>query len=78
MTKKIGLKEEIILKIRSNKRLKIALMDYFSILESTLNRWLRTNSSSFTEYRALELIAAYLVMEPADLVENSEQAMLVP
>ena len=67
------LKNTVIKQIRSHKRLKVALLDYFNIAPSTLYRWLDSNDPSFTEYKSLQLIASYLgideveeLLEPAD------------
>lgn len=67
------LKKSVIYSIRNNKRLKIALTDYFNISHTTLYRWLDSNATSFTEYQSLVLIASYLgVDEVQDLIEPSE------
>ncbi|HNQ82247.1 MAG TPA: hypothetical protein PKM34_01310 [Bacteroidales bacterium] len=60
-------------RIRTNKRLKFALLDYFNISGSTLQRWLDSNDPSFTEYKSLQLIAAYLhVDDVEELLESAD------
>jgi hypothetical protein len=67
------LKKSVLSGIRNNKRLKIALTDYFNISHTTLYRWLDGNATSFTEYQSLVLIASYLgVDEVQDLIEPTE------
>ena len=68
------LKKDFLNQIRANKRLKVALMNYFDISNSTLYRWIDENDRSFTEYNCLQIIASYLNVEDiADLLESSEQ-----
>lgn len=68
------LKKHYLTQIRSNKRLKVALMNYFDISNSTLYRWLDENDRSFTEYNCLQLIAAYLKVDDVqDMLESAEQ-----
>ena len=65
------LKNNILTSIRTQKRLKIALMDYFDVSPATLYRWLDQNNRSFTEYKALQIIASYLGHdEIVDLVDD--------
>jgi len=67
------LKKNFINQIRANKRLKVALMDYFDISNSTLYRWLDENDRSFTEYKSLQLIASYLgVDDIEDMLDSIE------
>lgn len=66
------LKKNFLNQIRTNKRLKVALMDHFDISNSTLYRWLDENDRSFTEYKSLQLIAGYLgVDDLEDLLESA-------
>jgi hypothetical protein len=68
------LKKQYLTQIRSNKRLKVALMNYFDISNSTLYRWMDENDRSFTEYNCLQLIAAYLKVDDVqDMLESAEQ-----
>jgi hypothetical protein len=68
------LKKHYLTQIRTNKRLKVALMNYFDISNSTLYRWLDENDRSFTEYNCLQLIAAYLKVDDVqDMLESAEQ-----
>lgn len=67
------LKKSVNKQIRTNKRLKVALLDYFGISGSTLQRWLDSNDPSFTEYKSLQLIASYLEVDDVEeLLESAD------
>jgi uncharacterized protein YutE (UPF0331/DUF86 family) len=64
------LKKTTLSKIRSNSRLKDALIDYFNITPRTYYRWLSENNRCFTEFESLQLISSYTGIEDHnDLIE---------
>lgn len=73
------LKPEIIDKIKQHRRLKNALIDYYNISWQTLDRYLRNNDRSLTEWGALQLIGMYLEAEEVtELVDSSIDLQVQP
>lgn len=63
------LKKTIIIEILSNKKLLIALMDYFEIVEiGYLRRLLRKNDPRFTQVEVLQIISTYLKKEVDEII----------
>jgi hypothetical protein len=61
---------EILKKIRKNRRLKRALIDYFDISERTLYRWFDEKNSRLTEIACLNIISIYLQMDIPELIDE--------
>lgn len=66
------LKNDILLKIRTNKVLKNQMCLAWDISPATLQRWLQDNDPALTQWDRLMFIAKSLgVDDPVDLVESS-------
>jgi hypothetical protein len=62
--------DETLLKIRKNKRLKRAMIDYFDISERTLYRWFDEKNSRLTEIGCLAIISTYLQIDISTLIDE--------
>ena len=68
-----NLTDETIEKIRKNKPLKKALIDYFDLdTERTLYNYLKRNSPQLSQIGALRIISMYLGEELEKLVNSTE------
>jgi len=67
------LKSDVLKIIRSKPELKRAIMDIKNVSQYTVEKWIKENNSTLTEYKCLLLIGSYLHKDPTDLVEKSEQ-----
>lgn len=62
--------DNTITEIRSDKRLRRALIDLFDISERSLYRWLDEGNSRLTEIGCLNTIAIYLKKDINELIDE--------
>lgn len=67
------LKDSVLESIKKSKPLKRHLMELKDVSQYTLEKWLRDNNSTLTEWNCLRVISHHLETDPLDLVENSEE-----
>ena len=67
------LKHSILVRIKKNMPLKRDLMEEKDVSQYTLEKWLRDNYPTLTEWNCLKLISHHLKLQPEDLVMESEE-----
>jgi len=73
----ITLTDAVILRIRSNKRLRSRICFDLDITHSTLYRWLRVSDSRLTTATMLDILSEHLKMAPADMLEERIEPVTV-
>ena len=64
------IKEEALLEIKRDYKLRRKLMEYHEISEYTLLRWLRENNPSLIKYNSLDIIYSHLNKDIDDIIER--------
>ena len=71
--KKMKIKKDIIAKIRGNNELNAKLQLAMGVTGSTVNRWLKINHRTLTNFSAMACMAEYFGIMPSELLEERDE-----